>query len=443
MKALITLIFMTLATWSFAQVSTDSSEVYKKKVLESVEVDFLMSYYSQDGDNSAVGGGIGTEELTDLTPTFVVSIPLNDDDVLVIDAGISAYSSASSSNIDPFDGDQGADPFQASSGASRSDVYFNVSTTYRHSSDDRNQIWSGNLSFSAEYDYLSLGIGGSYTRLFNQKNTEISIKANAYFDTWSAIYPIELSTFLNGPRGGDEADYRFDFDDYVITGNPNYNPSRFKEFDNKGRNSYSLGMTFSQILSKNMQALLSVDLVRQDGLLSTPYQRVYFADTPDSFIENFHLADDNEKLPDTRFKVAVGGRLNYFVNHRLTLRSYYRYYRDDWGINGHTASITIPYKVSDKFTVYPNYRYYTQQAADYFAPYNEHLSTDTYYTSDYDLSGFNSHQYGIGVGYTDIFTKAKVFSFGLKSVDLRFNYYDRSTGLSAFIISAGVKFVME
>ena len=59
---------------AYSQTAQDSTKVYKKRVLESVEVDFLSSYYTQDGDNAAVSGGIGTEELTDVTGTFVVSI---------------------------------------------------------------------------------------------------------------------------------------------------------------------------------------------------------------------------------------------------------------------------------------------------------------------------------------------------------------------------------
>ena len=64
--------------------SQDTIISYKKRVLESVEVDLLASYYSQDGDNAAVTGGIGTEELTDLASSIVVSIPLNDDAILKI-----------------------------------------------------------------------------------------------------------------------------------------------------------------------------------------------------------------------------------------------------------------------------------------------------------------------------------------------------------------------
>ena len=51
----------------------------------------------------------------------------------------------------------------ASSGASRSDIWTNVSIGYSHSSDDRNDIWSVNVSIASEYDYFSAGVGGSYT----------------------------------------------------------------------------------------------------------------------------------------------------------------------------------------------------------------------------------------------------------------------------------------
>ena len=74
---------------------------------------------------------------------------------------------------------------------------------------------------------------------------------------------------------------------------------------------------------------------------------------------------------------------------------------------------------------------------------NENISTDNYYTSDYDLSKFNANQYGFGVSYTDIFTKANVWKFGIKNVDLRFHQYDRSNGLSAWIVSGAIKFVMQ
>ncbi|GAL80341.1 hypothetical protein JCM19274_631 [Algibacter lectus] len=422
----------------YAQTGQDDTKVYKKRVLETTEVDFLTSYYSQDGDNAAVTGGVGTEELTDVTGTFVVSIPLNDDDVLTIDAGISAYTSASSSNIDPFD-DGPADPFQASSGgASSSDAWANLTGSYSHSSDDRNDIWSAKLAISSEYDYFSVGVGGTYSKLFNEKNTEVSVSGNVYLDTWNPIYPTELRPF--GAEGNGLSDRLFTQN--TITGNTDYNP-RFSEFDSKGRNSYSLGFGFSQILHKNLQGSLALDFVQQDGLLSTPFQRVYFGDVADSFIDDFQLADAVERLPDSRFKVAAGGRLNWYINEVLTVRTFYRYYFDDWGINSHTASIELPIKITNKFTLYPSYRYYNQTAADYFNPYEGALSTDAFYTSDYDLSEYSANQYGFGVSYTDIFTKAHIWNYGLKSIDLKFYQYDRDTTFSSSIITAGFKFVLD
>ncbi len=419
---------------TFGQQDNNDDTTYKKRVLETTEVDFLSSYYSQDGDNAAVSGGIGTEELKDVTGTFVVSIPLNDDDVLTIDAGVSAYTSASSSNVNPFDGSQQADAFVASSGASSSDTWANLSGSYVHSSDDRNNIVSANLSISSEYDYFSLGFGGGYTKLFNEKNTELSVKASVYLDKWNAIYPTELRPFTENGIGT--------FRQSEITGNTNYNPN-FNTFDNEGRNSYSVGLGFSQILHKNLQGSLAVDFVQQQGLLSTPFQRVYFSNISDSFIENFQLADDIERLPDSRFKVALGGRLHWFLNELITVRTFYRYYFDDWGINSHTASVEIPVKVTDKFTVYPSYRFYNQTAADYFAPYETHLSTDEFYTSDYDLSKYTANQFGFGVSYTDIFTKAHIWKFGLKSIDLKFYKYDRDTTFGSSIITTGFTFVMD
>ncbi|WP_247094951.1 DUF3570 domain-containing protein [Arenibacter sp. S6351L] len=412
---------------SLAGFSQGNNQEYVKKVLETPEVELLYSYYSQDGDNAAVTGGEGTEKLTDMTPTIIVSIPIGEDNVLTLDAGISAYTSASSSNINPFDGNKTASPWVESSGASRSDALTYFHPTFNHSSKDRNVILSGNLAVSAEYDYFSIGFGGGYTHLMNEKNTELGISGQVYLDTYKPQYPIEL---------------REGFFDDRITGTGTYSPL-FNEFNQLNRNSYSISLNFSQIITKRFQASLSLDVIFQEGLLSTPHQRVYLQDRGDFYIEEFQLADNVEKLPFNRFKVPIGGRISYYLNELISLRAYFRYYYDDWGVTAYTGSLEIPIKISDKFTVFPMYRYYTQTASDYFYPKETALSTYEYYTSDYDLSEFDSNQYGFGVTYKDIFTQSKVWKFGLKSISFRFNQYERTTGLSASIFELGAKFIMD
>ena len=477
-KLIVALIWFS--AFAFSQAKDSANVVYKKRILEGVEVDYLLSYYQQKGIHSSVSGGMGSEKLSDLASNITVSIPLNDDDVLSFDAGLSAYTSASSSNVNPFNstgasggggGDDDDDrrvvatgpygtPWQASSGASAQDVLGSAVINYSHSSDNRNFILSSDIAFSNEYDYTSIGFGGGISKLFNNKNTELSLKASVYLDQWRPIYATELHEYAKYGTNFQNIGFFSGVTILNQSGNPStsYLPSAFKPWETTNRNSYAASFGFSQVATKKMQFSIFLDVLQQEGMLSTPYHRIYFADKANYYIGQaqyipvyetsqnkgvYHLADDIERLPSTRFKTPIGSRLNYYVNERLAIRTYYRYYWDDWGITSHTASIELPIKLSDQFTFAPTYRYYTQQSSKYFAPYETHLSTETFYTSDYDLSTFTTSQYGFGLNYTDIFASSKIFNFGLKNIDIRYNHYDRNDGLQANIVTIGLKFVEQ
>ena len=151
-----------LTSLASAHAQIDSLGQFKKKVLETVEVDLLMSYYEQAGTHAAVTGGLGNEYLTDYNPTIVVRIPVNEDAVLTADVGMSAYTSASSSNGNPFNrtGASGnsdeneayprgnssgtppqGSPWITSSGASGKDVLTTLNVAFQKASDDRNFYW--------------------------------------------------------------------------------------------------------------------------------------------------------------------------------------------------------------------------------------------------------------------------------------------------------------
>jgi hypothetical protein len=497
MKRILIIVITLFAVSQFvsAQIS-DSSLVYKKRVLESTEIDLLMSLYNQDGSHSPVNGGIGTEKLVDGTPTIVLSIPLNANDVLTIDAGISAYTSASSSNINPFwsapsyyknagltnitSASRGGGnvvtlptgpttpttyntigtPWLASTGASHSDVLKAIHTDYSHSSDSRNLIWGSNLSYSKEFDYTSYGFGGNITRLFNDKNTEIGFKGTAFLDKWKPIYPTELREYKDYGVNFQSSGYFKGVKVYNQSGiaSTSYLPSGFKEWDQTGRNSYTLSFFLSQILTPKFQAALFFDLVIQEGMLSTPYQRMYFADKPNYYIgaisdipnytsptnhRVYQLADAIEVLPNSRYKLPIGARMSYYLNEWFVLKGFYRYYIDNWGLKAHTFNVDLPVRFSQSFSLTPSYRFYLQNQIDYFAPFETHLSTEQYYTSDYDLSKFNSQQYSLALNYTDIFSKFRIFSLGFKNANLKFSHYYRSDGLTANIFSFGIKFVVN
>ena len=484
-KIILVLVIFCFPVILFAQNKQDTTKAFKKRVLEYAEIDMLTSYYTQDGDNASVTGGIGTEKLDDFASNIYIAIPLNDDDVLTVDATVSAYSSASSSNLNPFSGASSGDddddddddggnnygntpvtgtPWVESSGASKSDVWVSGNIGYSHSSDDRNSIYSANINFANEYDYSSFGVGVGLTKLFNQKNTIVNFGLNTYFDAWRPEYPTEIKTYIQ-ENGNLNADF---FNGVPIlddngnsidkNGTNTWKPIKNYLIKDKGRNTYTFTLSLSQILSKNTQISLFSDITYQSGWLANPLQRVYFADIDNFYIGNassipnytdpsnkdvFQLADDIERLPDNRLKIPVGVRLNHYINEFLVIKTYYRYYYDDWGITSNTFNIELPIKIGYKFTIYPNYRFYNQTASDYFAPFDQHLSTSEFYTSDYDLSKFHSNQFGIGLKYTDILSKGHIWKFGLKNITLDYNYYYRNTGFEAHIVSLGAKFILD
>lgn len=215
------------------------------------------------------------------------------------------------------------------------------------------------------------------------------------------IQPIELRT--NQGRGGDH-------------------------YGSSPRNTYSAALSYSQIVNQQLQVEFLIDLIYQKGYLGLPFHRIYF----------FNNAEGVENLPGSRFKVPIGFRANYFAGDKVIIRSYYRYYQDDWGLKAHTINIETPVKITPFFSVSPFYRYYTQHAVDYFAPYKTHKSTEQYYTSNYDLSTFNSSFFGAGIRLAP---PDNVFGIKhLNSLELRYGHYSKNIGMQSDVLSLNLGF---
>src|SRR3954464_10899498 len=87
---------------AFAQ---DDSSAYKERKLKIDAVNFVSAYYMQDGNNSAVTGGIGTAKLTDVANTLEAQLIKTDKRSRVhnrsLEMGIDHYTSATSDKRDP------------------------------------------------------------------------------------------------------------------------------------------------------------------------------------------------------------------------------------------------------------------------------------------------------------------------------------------------------
>lgn len=373
----------------FSQARQDSS-LYKNRRLKVEEVNFVSSYYQQDGNNSAVTGGIGSEKLTDFANITEVRLSRYDlrqrKHIVNVELGFDSYSSASSDKIDP----------STISSASAADIRIYPSIMYSVANEKTGSTVSVTGSVSTEYDYLSKGLGLGWSKLSKDRNREFSAKGQVYLDTWSVILPIEL----RGSEG--------------TTKSP--------------RNSYSTSFTLSQVLNKRLQILLLADVAYQEGQLATLFHRTFFTDGTHRI----------EKLPDKRLKIPLGLRLNYFMGDRFIARTYYRYYRDSWNMSAHTFELETPVKVTPFISVSPFYRYYKQQGISYFKTYGAHLKSDEFYTSDFDLSTLSSTMFGLGVRYAPPGGVLGLTRFN--ALELRYGHYERSTGLNAEIVSLLAKF---
>ena len=379
---------------SFGAFGQQRDTSYTRKELARTDVQLLVSYYGQDGNHSAVTGGTGTEKLTVYAPGFGLQHRFNAADRLDFNAGVDVITSASTDKID----------FVVSS-ASRRDSRIHTNVGYSHFFKKSGLTTGGSAAFSMESDYLSWGGGLSLSHLNPAQSREVGVSFQAFFDDlrWgrldedfkrpvTLIYPSEL---------------------------------RFKEWFNVyKRLSFNVEANLYQVVNQRLAIAFYPGLVYQAGLLSTPFHRVFFNDNKTTKVEN---------LPDRRLKIPLGIQANAFIGGRWILRAYYRWYWDDYGIRAHTFDLETPVKLTPAFTLSPFCRLYTQTASSFFQPYREHRLPEDFYTSDYDLSEFQSLKAGVGLRYAPFRQMGKRMDFN--AIELRYAFYTRTDGLSAHMLT--------
>lgn len=378
-----------------AQTTADSSS-FKSRKLKIEEVNLVSSYYSQDGNNAAVTGGIGSQKLTDISNTIDIRLTRYDKKLRKHtfdgEIGIDHYTSASSDKID----------LKANSSASHADTRIYPSLNWTVENEHRGTALGIGVSSSTEFDYQSFGLNLNFSKKTKNKSGELSAKLHAYLDRVKLIQPIELRS---NPGSEDEDHY-----------------------SSAARNSFSGSLSWSQIINQRLQVSFIADMVSQSGYLSMPFYRVYFGDG------SVHA----EKLPDNRLKIPLGFRANYFLGDKVIVRTYYRYYTDSWGLHSHTANIEIPVKINPFISVSPFYRFYTQSAIKYFSPYQQHTAQDMYYSSNFDLSKFNSNYLGAGIRLTP--ANGIMGNRHFNMLEIKYGHYTKNIGMNANSIALNLRF---
>jgi hypothetical protein len=158
------------------------------------------------------------------------------------------------------------------------------------------------------------------------------------------------------------------------------------------KNGEAFALGWSWIVGERDLLDVSGSLTRLSGDLTDPYKIVPIGASTGSTVTV------PEQRPDTRSRRAILFKYgHYFDDANGALKTSFRYYWDDWAIRAYTLDLIYDQHISSDWIVTPQVRLYSQGAASFFA--YEFAAPQTYMSSDYRLSAFDSILGGLSVAY--------------------------------------------
>lgn len=493
MEILLTILIVCITSFVIAQSDTLQSKPAAPKT--PVKLDLLLNYYEQEGEHSAVNGGVGSQGINLIAPQFVLNVPLKDSSDVGLTVGVDHYTSASLLDIDKY-------RTTASSGTS--DVAHDETRTHfdlSYGIGDRKHNMKHKLQVGAstEYDVKSWKFGYEISKRNPSKNRLISSNLLFTHDKWFLIYPGEFRSeidyaYYNGGTGSSGGGYGSGSGSTgggstgtgsgetgsggsgsgsgsgsgmgILKPNDEYKGGMIAKsgaspvetepnagsiggtipsnaYPTADRNTITWETTLNQVITRKSQFAVTFSLTRQWGNLSTPFNRVYFNDgVADQMYKEVRI----ETLPGERWRFAAGGKYSYYIHKNVILKTGIRLYADNWGIASAAFNTDVALKLVKGFTLIPGYRISFQQGSDYFAGYSTlAVNSQRYYTSDFDLSSFAFNRFSMGIRYSPL---NKVFhrqnpkghGVSLPAIEVKYSYFRRTDGLTANNLTLGLSF---
>ncbi|MCS6946251.1 MAG: DUF3570 domain-containing protein [Steroidobacteraceae bacterium] len=179
----------------------------------------------------------------------------------------------------------------------------------------------------------------------------------------------------------------------------------------------SLNLGLTQVLTRSLLGSLNYELITDEGFLNNPYRQVRFAD---STAPNGYRRQD-ERYPATRTSHAASVKLKYSLPWwRAAVEGSYRFFNDTWGITGHTASIGYTHPLGERWILEGRYRYYTQNAAEFYSDLFPRRDHQNFLARDKELATFISHTIGVGASWEFRIPRARWLE--KSSLNLRYDH---------------------
>ncbi len=242
------------------------------------------------------------------------------------------------------------------------------------------------ISGSFEYDYTHVGLNGSLSRDFNQRNTTVSAGLALAHDTWDPVggTPVPFAPMLDvGDTGNKTGGESKDVIDAVI------------------------GVT--QVISRQLLVQLNYSFSNSTGYLTDPYKFLSLVDAtsgdtisrvPAPGAEGPSHEFRFESRPDDRTKHSFYTQAKYYMGGKV-LDASYRYMTDDWDIDSHTLDFRLRWPIGERRFLEPHLRFYTQSEADFYTiSLVDGAELPAFASSDYRLGNFDAITAGLKYGWT-------------------------------------------
>ena len=370
-----------LAAWLAVPAMAQSGVADPEPGDSSVEVHIGLFDMPDDGE----GNPFLDEDLTVVEGIVVFDHQLNEK------LGVSTmltYDFISSASIDRLS------KFPDQTGAS-GDYYIGADLGFNYELSERQDLgW--HFGGSVEYDYASIGLGGSYFVEALDKNSSWTYSLEAFLDS------IDVIRFDGTEEGTDD------------------------------RTSLAATVSHYRVLGPKTHGEFGLTLSTQSGFLETAYNAVVLEDPglpPNpNLANNANGIEITEELPDSRTRGVLFGQVRRALRPGQSVELGGRLYSDTWGVSSLTFEPRYYRSLSPDWLLRLRYRYYTQTAADDFAEtFPLAAGAPDERTQDADLSEYDSNTFGTRLDWGG----------AESSWNLSLDYVLRSDGLDQLLFAIG------
>jgi hypothetical protein len=190
-------------------------------------------------------------------------------------------------------------------------------------------------------------------------------------------------------------------------------------------------LSFLQVLDSRMLAQLTYEVGFNDGYQSSPYRFVGVGGS------GFGCRDAGpclpERVPALRLRHAFALLLRRALSDALSIGLTYRFYIDDWSLRSHTLLGELGWNLGAHTLFSLRYRFYTQNAAQFYRATYPSLTTDQFRTRDRELSPLTYQRAGLELEQSAEIGEAGATLAGTIAVAGNLYQYADFVGLSSVV----------